>query len=165
MLGTIERLCKVSAALAGVALVAIAVIILAQIATRMFGVSIPSSDDFAAWAMAAALFLALPYAFYNGAHIRVTLGIERMSQSSQSLLYHIGNAIGLAVMTVLAVYTAYYVYESYALGDTSQGVLAVPLWIPQLSMVVGMVLSLPVLLHLTITGQAACATRENAHDA
>ena len=33
-----------------------------------------------------------------------------------------------------------YVRESWVFGDVSQGLLAVPLWIPQLSMAVGMVL-------------------------
>jgi len=132
--------------------VSIAGIVLAQIASRMLGSSIPSTDDFAAWAMAGAVFLALPSAFFYGKHIKVTLVIDRLNMRVRQVFIRGIYATTLVVFVAATWYASIYVYESYIYGDTSQGIVAIPLWIPQILMLAGMIFSLPVLLHLMLTG-------------
>lgn len=145
--------CRFSNFFAGISLIMIALIIIAQIVVRTLGHSLPSTDDFAAWAMAATVFLALPSTFYHGRHIRVLLAVDRLRRTSRKHLIRLGNAVSLALFLAASWFAAIYVYESYIYNDTSQGVVAVPLWIPQMLMLLGMFLSTPVLLALTVSGQ------------
>ena len=50
----------------------------------------------------------------------------------------------LVIATAVAVYATYYsahlLYESWDYGDTSTGIIAIPLWIPQTAMVGGLAL-------------------------
>lgn len=149
----IRSACNFSNFFAGFSLIMIALIIIAQIVVRTLGHSLPSTDDFAAWAMAATVFLALPSTFYHGRHIRVLLAIDRLRSAPRKHLIRLGNAISLALFLAATWFAAFYVYESYIYNDTSQGVIAVPLWIPQMLMLAGMFLSTPVLLVLAISGQ------------
>lgn len=129
---------KLSGYLSAVFLAGIGAIILAQIVARMFSTQIPSADDFAAWSMAAAVFLALPQTFLTGGHIRVTLLFGAVPDGLRKLMDVVATLIAIAVMAWAAWYVAEYTYESYTYDDVSQGIIAVPLWIPQLSMVLGM---------------------------
>ena len=155
---------RVSALAAGLCLVTIAGIVLAQIGVRLIGFSLPSTDDFAAWAMGGAVFLALPTAFFHGKHIRVTLVTDRLSQRYYGQVTQIMNFATLGVMTAATWYGAVFVYESYILGDKSQGVIAVSLWIPQTMMLAGLVLSLPVLAALVWTKADTLAGSDNMMD-
>ena len=105
--------------LAAAMLCFIAVLIILQIFLRAIGHQIPSADDFAAWALSASIFLALPSALIHGSHIRVT-----------SLRGLIRDPFG-RYMDIAA---------SYRYNDVSHGLIAVPLWIPQIAMVLGSVL-------------------------
>ena len=149
----IRSVCKISNYVAGLSLIMIALIIIAQIVVRTLGHSLPSTDDFAAWAMAATVFLALPSTFHHGRHIRVLLAVDRLRSGPRRHLVRLGNAISLALFLAATWFAAIYVYESFIYNDTSQGVIAVPLWIPQVLMLLGMLLSAPVLLALAISGQ------------
>lgn len=160
MTSFLGRLSAVSSVLAGVGSVSIALIILAQILARGLSVALPSTDEFAAWAMAAAVFLALPGAFYHGSHIRVLLAVDRLPAAARRMALRLGNGVSLAIMATGSWHVLTYVMESYQFNEMSQGVLALPLWIPQMSMVVGMWMSLPFLLVLTITGDEACVPGE-----
>ena len=149
----IRSACNFSNYIAGFSLMMIALIIIAQIVVRILGHSLPSTDDFAAWAMAATVFLALPSTFCHGRHIRVLLAVDRLRSARRTQLVRLGNAISLAVFLAATWFAAIYVYESFVYNDTSQGVIAVPLWIPQMLMLSGMLLSTFVLLALAICGQ------------
>ncbi len=136
----LDRLARASGAAAAASLAAIAVIIGAQIVARLFGQQIPAADDFAGWAMAASAFLALPYALRNGDHIRVTLIAQMLPLSWQRGIDTLATALGLALAGWGAWYAVNFVIDSWRFDEVAQGMLAVPLWIPQLSMGIGMVL-------------------------
>ena len=148
----ITLLCTITAIAAGISLVAIAAIVLAQIFVRLGGSSLPSTDDFAAWAMGAAVFLALPHSFLHGKHIRVTLALDRLPEARKRVILRLANGVTLLVLAAASWFASVYVYESYIYNDTSQGIIAVPLWIPQLSMVAGLTACLPILAILTWRG-------------
>lgn len=126
----LRKLYTLSGLLAGLFLILICVIIVAQIVARQFGTMIPSTDEFAAYSMAASGFLALPYALMRGAHIRVELLFRLLPQRSLFAVEVMGNLIGLLIAAYLAWYCALFVLESYAFNEVSSGLLPIPMWIP-----------------------------------
>jgi TRAP-type C4-dicarboxylate transport system permease small subunit len=125
--------------LAGVFLVCIAAMTLAQIGGRMLGFAARSYDDFAGFAMAASFFLGLAWTMRSGEHIRVTLLVHNLKGRQR----HAMEIAALVVSTFLCGYFAWYTVDmsvtSYELNDVSQGLVAVPLWLPQSAMALGLV--------------------------
>lgn len=131
---------KFSAILAGVSLVAIAGLTLAQIVGRNLGVQIRDADVFAGFAMAACAFLAMPSTLRNGKYIRITLVLARLSPRNQRLAEGWCLLFGLILVGAFAYYSVILVVQSYQFGDVSAGLLGIPLWMPQVVMAVGAVL-------------------------
>lgn len=153
----LDRLSAWSGAAAAAAMVGIALVILAQIVARFLGQQVPAADDFAAWCMAASAFLALPYAMRHGDHIRVTLILQRLPRSVERPVELLATAVGLGLATWAAWYGLGFVHDSWQYDDVAQGMLRVPLWIPQLSMALGLLLLAAVLaerLWRLLSGQA-----------
>ncbi|AVO51366.1 TRAP transporter small permease [Ectopseudomonas mendocina] len=136
----LRKLYTLSGLLAGLFLILICVLIVAQILARQFGTMIPSTDEFAAYCMAASGFLALPYALMRGAHIRVELLFRLLPQRSLFAVEVLGNVVGLLIAAYLAWYCALFVLESYEFREVSSGLLPIPMWIPQIPMVLGTVI-------------------------
>lgn len=136
----LDRLYDASAVLAALAMVAILLVILAQIATRLLAIKFPGGADYAGYFMAAASFLALAHTFRRGGHIRVELILQRLAPAARRRL----ELAVLVLASFLAWYFAWYAFRgvrfSWLLGDVSQGQDATPLWIPQLSMAIGVAL-------------------------
>ena len=126
-----------SAFLSGACLVAMTLLISAQIAARFMGAVIPSSEDFAGWLLSATIFFGLAYTFHEGAHIRVTMLLVRLGATKRRYLEFINLAVGLFVSGYLAFYTFHTVYESYDFGDVTDTYLVVPLWMVQMPMAIG----------------------------
>lgn len=139
-MGFTRFLYRAAGVLAGLALVGITALILAQIGARLIGAQIKSADDFAGWMLAASLFLALPITLNAGDHIRVTVVSELLAPGPRRMLDTAVTALGVIAMMWATWQVLKYVGESWRYGDVSQGIVAVPLWIPQLAMVVGMIL-------------------------
>lgn len=136
----LDRLYLAAGAMAGLGLIAIAVLVLLSIITRLLGLYVPGLTVYAGYAMATSSFLALAYTFGQGGHIRVSLFIEKFSGRRRRA----AELWCLAVGTFLAGYLAWYAVKmvrvSHMLGDISEGADATPLWIPQIGMAVGAVL-------------------------
>lgn len=130
------RVCGITAACC---LGLIAVLVLAQVAGRLVNVLVPGADDLASFSLTAASFLALAPTLRGGGHIRVTLLLRR-ARGEQRRALELG-CLGFAA--VVTGYFAYYVVEmawdAYRFGDMSQGVLPIPLWMPQSVMALGTV--------------------------
>ncbi|NIZ07837.1 TRAP transporter small permease [Pseudooceanicola sp. HF7] len=114
--------------------------ILARLGGPGLSYTIPSYADFAGFFLAAASFLAFPYALRMGAHIRVNLVISRLPQSWTWALELFTLALGAAISAYAAYYAVALTHESWDYGDMSTGIVAVPLWIPQLAMDAGLIL-------------------------
>lgn len=121
-------------------LIAILLIIVAQMVARWTGATFPGATSYAGYAMAAASFFAFAHALNRGAHIRVSILLNALEGRTRWLLELWCFAIGTALAWYLARYTVKAVYWSWKLGDVSQGQDATPLWIPQLVMSAGTVL-------------------------
>lgn len=125
--------------LAGFFLIVIFLLMVGLALGREVGFNIPAGDDFAAWSMAAMAFLGLAYTFKAGEIIRVGLLVDRLHGPVRRGLEIFCLLLGSAAIGFFAWYAAAMTYDSYRFNDMAQGVLAVPLWIPQLGYSVGLV--------------------------
>lgn len=135
----LDWLYRASGALAGFFLVCIAVMTLAQIGGRLLSFAARSFDDFAGFAMAASFFLGLAWTLRCGEHIRVNLLLKNMHGAKRRGFEIVCLAISLFLCGYFAWYTVDMTWTSYQLNDVSQGLVAVPLWIPQSGMALGLV--------------------------
>jgi TRAP-type C4-dicarboxylate transport system permease small subunit len=118
----------------------IALFMVGQSVLREFGVSTGAVNDYVAWFCAAAGFFTMAHALKHGDFVRVSLLIERAGPKTR----HVMELVSLGIATVAVIYLAYwackFTYESWVFKEMSQGLVAVPIWIPQLSFAVGSIL-------------------------
>src|SRR4029079_8935091 len=117
---------------AGAFLVLIFAIMMIMSVGRQFSLNIPAGDDFASWCMAAMAFLGLAHTFKRGEMIRVGLLLERLHGRTKQVLEIIALGVDTAFTTYFTRHGAQMTYDSWRFDDMAQGVLAIPLWIPQL---------------------------------
>ncbi len=149
--------------LGAVFLVLIAVLIVSQVFARLAGRMVPGADELAGYCMAASFFLMLGPALRRGAHIRVGVLVDRLHGTPRRAL----ETLCLAFATALSGYFAWFwlrmTYDSYDFGDLGQGVLPIPLWIPQAAMAVGLIILVVALLDdLLAVIQGRQASYQNA---
>ncbi|OQW90475.1 MAG: hypothetical protein BWK79_19785 [Beggiatoa sp. IS2] len=125
--------------LAAVFLMLIVVLILAQVFGRLFGIVVPSADEFAGYCMAASTFLALAYTFRSGGHIRVTMVIDSVPKPVARFLEIFCLILGALLIGFFAWHTTQMVWESFKYGDLTQGYKPIPLWIPQSALAIGLI--------------------------
>lgn len=138
--------------LAAAAMVAIAVLVLAQVAGRVLdrllgwtgagaaGLAVPSLAEFGGFLFVAAAFLALPATLRAGTHVRVTLLATALRPGSLP-----ARAVELAVLAAAAALAAFaswhsgvQAWDSWVFGTVSYGMIPVPLWLPQGAMTAGL---------------------------
>lgn len=133
----LDALYKASAALAALCVLAIFVLMIYASVGREVGWRVGIINDLVAWLCAAAAFLAMAPSFRNGDFVRVTLLLEQLSPRVR----HWAEVVSLACASVcigyLAWWAARFTYESWQFNDMAGGLLVVPMWVPQLSFVVG----------------------------
>jgi TRAP-type C4-dicarboxylate transport system permease small subunit len=136
----LDLLYGASALLAGVFMVLIAIFSLMQMGGRLLGFEAHSYDEFAGWSMAASSFLGLAYTFRRNEHIRVSLLLDRLRGSLRTGAEIVVLLLSAAMAVYFAWFTADMIKVSYQLNDMTQGLVAVPLWIPQSGMGLGVVI-------------------------
>jgi TRAP-type C4-dicarboxylate transport system permease small subunit len=107
---------------------------------REVGLNIPAGDDFASWCMAAMAFLGLAHTFKSGEMIRVGLLIDRFRGRTRRVFEIVSLVLGCGFVGFFAWHAVRLTYDSWRFNDMAQGVLAVPLWIPQLGYCTGLVI-------------------------
>lgn len=144
VLDGLYRLCS---ALAALCLVAICGLILAQIAGRFLPFRVLSANELSGFLVLASTFLALGPALRFGAHIRVTLVMERFPEPVRRLT----EAAALLLAIALAGYATWWCFDlmmdSINYDDVSPGRLAIPLAVPQAGMVLGLGVFVVALCH------------------
>lgn len=127
-------------------LVAIFLLMLGLSVGRQVGVNIPDGTDFVSWCLVASSFLGLAHTFRSGDMIRVGLLLERFHGRQRQALELLSLAVSAAFIGYFAWYAAGLTFDSWRFNDMSQGVLSVPLWIPQSGFSVGLAILLIALL-------------------
>ena len=124
--------------LAALSMVGLLAMVLLTILSRQLGFHVPGTDAYAGYLMAAAGFLALAHTLKKGEHIRVTLLLGRLQGGARRAMELWALAAAAALAGLFAWYSARLAWQSRLFNDISTGNDATPLWIPQLSMALGM---------------------------
>lgn len=144
--------------LAGVFLVLICILVIAAIAWRILGLPPFPFDEFAGYSMAASSFLGLAHTFRRNEHIRVTLVVDRLPQNIRQPMEIVILATALCVVGYFAYFAVDMVVTSYQINELSNGLLPVPLWIPQLGLALGVVV-----MALALTDDLLAAVLRHKH--
>ena len=136
----LDKIYDIAGYAAGVSVLGIFLTMIVTTGMRQFGLRTGGTDDVVSWLAAAAAFLGMAHTFRHGDMVRMTLVFEQLSPR----LRHCAEIVALLVGTVVCAYLAYWVvfsvHESRQLEDMSNGLIVIPLWIPQLSFIAGAVL-------------------------
>jgi TRAP-type C4-dicarboxylate transport system permease small subunit len=133
----LDRLYAASGALAAVCLAGICVLMLLQAGMREVGLLLRGADDIVAWLCAASAFLALGYTFRCGELVRVGLLIDRLPPKARRKAEGLALGVALVFGAYLLFAVTRFVYESWKFNEVAQGLILIPIWIPQMSLVTG----------------------------
>jgi TRAP-type C4-dicarboxylate transport system permease small subunit len=113
---------------------------LAQAFGRELGFLVRGADDIVAWLCAAASFFALGHTFRHGELVRVSLLINRLGPRSR----RVAELVALGITAVFAAYMLWavsrFVYESWKFNEVAQGLIKLPIWIPQMVFLLGVLI-------------------------
>lgn len=133
----LDFLYMLAARIAALCVLLIAVLMVGQSILRELGVRTGATNDVVAWLCAAAAFLAMAHAFKHGDFVRVTLLLEKMPAGLRQKVEATCLAIATVAIAYLAWWATRFTWESYEFNDMANGLLALPLWIPQTTFVAG----------------------------
>ena len=163
----LDSLYSLSGGLAALSLVGICVLMIAQSAMRELGYLLRGADDIVAWLCAASAFLALGHTFRHGELVRVGLLIERLPARARRHAETSCLFAALVFVGYMAWAVARFVFESWKFDEAAQGLIRIPIWIPQMSFVIGatvfFVAVLDDLVVLLRGGTPAYRSAEEAH--
>lgn len=127
-------------------LAGIGALMLLQAVLREFGVLVRGSDDITAWLCAASAFFALGHTFRHGELVRVGLFIDMLGPGKRRY----AEVVALTITALFVAYMAWaatrFVYDSWTFHEVAQGLIKIPIWIPQLSFVIGVAIFLVAVL-------------------
>jgi TRAP-type C4-dicarboxylate transport system permease small subunit len=136
----LDTLYQAAAVLAALCVLSIFVLMIYASIGREFGWRVGTINDLVAWLCAAAAFLAMAQAFRNGDFVRVTLLLEALKPPVRRVFELVSLAVAAVAIGYLAWWAARFTYESWQFKDMAGGLLVVPMWIPQMTFVVGALL-------------------------
>jgi TRAP-type C4-dicarboxylate transport system permease small subunit len=136
----LDRLYDGAGALAALCLASIAVVMLAQAAMREMGMLLRGADDIVAWLCAASAFLALAHTFRRGELVRVGIVIDLLPPRARRPVAIAALAITVAFVGYMVYAVVRFVYESWQFEEVAQGLIQIPIWIPQMSFVLGAII-------------------------
>lgn len=155
-----NRLAKAAAYLSALILVYMVGHVLYEIVLRVwFFKSTYVLDEFVAYSTASITFLCLAYAFQEKSLIRVEIIIHRLKGKVRAVIDALATGVTLLVMVCLTWYFFSVTFWRDVVRRTvSESIAEVPLWIPELLALVGMllfILQLAVSLLRLVSGAAA----------
>ena len=147
----LDRLYAASGVLAAVCLAGIFVVMMAASISRVVNLPIQGADDVTAWLCAACAFLAVGHTFRHGDLVRVGLWLDHLAGRARwfAELFAFGITAVFTVYMTWAV--ARFVYESWKFHEVAQGIIRIPIWIPQLCFVAGVLIFLVAVLDELVT--------------
>ncbi|WP_249359237.1 TRAP transporter small permease [Cupriavidus sp. 2SB] len=125
------------AALGALCILAVCIVMIAMSISRETQIVLKGGDDIVSWLCAASAFLVLGQTFQHGGIVRVEMLLEAVGPKRRWVL----EILSLSICLVFAGYAAWalgtFAWQSWDIGDVSQGQIVIPLWIPQSFAVVG----------------------------
>jgi len=116
---------------------AIFAVMIAATVMREAGLRTGGQDELVAWFCAASAFLAMAHTFRYGDFVRVLLLLQALGPRSRRVLEIASLAVAAGFLGYLAWWVSRFVHESWQFHDMANGLIAIPIWIPQSSFVVG----------------------------
>ena len=138
----LDRLYIVSGGIGACFVALLAALMIAQSILREFGVRTGAVNDVVAWCCAAASFFAMAHAFKHGDFVRVTLLLERLPAAKRRAAEIMCLGIATVCVGYLAFWASKFTFDSFMFDEKAQGLLPIPIWIPQTSFVIGSLLLL-----------------------
>lgn len=123
--------------LAAFFLAAIAGCTVVQVVAREFGKAVEMTE-LSGFCMAASTFLGLAYTLRSGTHVRVDLFAHRLGRRGRRALEFWAAAAGMLAVGGLTWAFAAFTWQSWSYHDVSPGLLAIPFWIPQVGVTIGL---------------------------
>ena len=140
---------RVSEWLCNLTLVAMLVIITAEAVARLFGRSLEMADEVGGYLLVAISFLSLAVCQVSGSFHHLELLQPRLSARGRAIWSVIFNLLSLACRLVIFWQMCRLEMQSWAYGDVAPTELQTPLWLPRITMPLGMLgLSLVLLREL-----------------
>jgi TRAP-type C4-dicarboxylate transport system permease small subunit len=136
----LDGLYLISGAIGAACVALIAILMVSQSILRELNVRTGVVNDLVSWLCAAAAFFAMAHAFKHGDFVRVTLVLEKLSARQRRVLDVVSLLIGSIATSYLAYSACAFTYESFEFNDMAQGLLVIPMWIPQSTFAFGAVL-------------------------
>jgi TRAP-type C4-dicarboxylate transport system permease small subunit len=133
----LDRLYDAAGALAALCLAGIAAVMLAQAGMRELGLLLRGADDIVAWLCAGSAFLALGHTFRRGELVRVGLLVDLLPPAKRRTVNLVALAVALAFVAYMLYAVVRFVYESWKFNEVAQGLIQIPIWIPQMSFLAG----------------------------
>jgi TRAP-type C4-dicarboxylate transport system permease small subunit len=136
----LDRLYYASGAFAALCVATIFVLMLAQSFGREAGILIRGADDIVAWLCAGSAFFALGHTFRHGELVRVGLWLDMLGARGRWLaeLFSLGFTALFVAYMLWAV--SRFVYDSWQFKEVAQGLIPIPIWIPQSSFLLGVLI-------------------------
>ena len=146
----LDGLYRVSAFLSAASMMLIATIVAVQIGFRIanavyfkvvgenLGWLVPSSAEFVGFLMVATSFMGLAYTLRKNGHIRVSILLNSVPKNLHRIFELICLGLGTLFTGYIFYHTVFFVLDSYVYDELSHGIVAVPLFIPQLFMLFGL---------------------------
>jgi TRAP-type C4-dicarboxylate transport system permease small subunit len=136
MRGILDKFYEACGYLAAAFMVGIGLAILAQILARFRGVTLDATEA-AGMCLAASTFFGLAHTFRRGGHVRINLIVDKLPPHWRHRVEILACLLGTVVVSFLAWHVASLALQSHAFNDVSPGLLAMPFWIPQTGVAIG----------------------------
>lgn len=127
----VNTIANTSAVLSGVAVVAILVLVCAEVVLRQFNNSLLVVDEISGYLNAAAVFLGLAYTLRDGGFIRVEIVYDRLKGAVRQGIRWLIVVTGAVYVAVLLYFTIIHVSYLYQKDVRAVSVIETPEWIPQ----------------------------------
>jgi TRAP-type C4-dicarboxylate transport system permease small subunit len=117
----------IAGVIAALCMAAMALLLLAEILLRPFGVLVPSADDFTTFLMIGVGFFGFVHAFHEGAHVRVDLLFRRLPARIQHGLQVASLFLAALLLAGLTLGSAEMTWAAYRFHDVTDTLIPVPM--------------------------------------
>jgi TRAP-type C4-dicarboxylate transport system permease small subunit len=125
---------------AGLFMVGIFVLMVGESVFRFLGSYITGANELIGWCCAAAGFLALPATFKRGDMVRAGFVVDRLPHDQRKAVLLLCLLVALVFVSYMVWAVGRYLWDGWRTEETTQGMIVIAVWVPQLSFLVGTVL-------------------------
>lgn len=137
----VEGLCRAGAFLAALFMgLTVALIVLEITLRTFFSTSTMITAEYSGYFLVATVSLGLAYTMHHKGHIRITLIYDRLPAWIRHKLDLAAAVVALGICGFAIFYSGQMVYENFTLGMSADTVAETPLWIPEITIPVGLAL-------------------------